>query len=110
MGFFGLSFQIAFVIDLINFLTMPTKIIYRFLRIIYKNCIEIIGKLYEFISKDKKKWITCPYPLKFINSNYRTSTFGILFIVFNITIFTSFYYIWLAIVIVFLTILEVFLF
>lgn len=109
LGFFGLSFQIAFIIDLINILTLPTKIIFGFLRVVYKNCIELIGKLYEFISQDKKKWITCPYPLKLINSNFRTSTFGILLIIFNITIFTSFYYLWLGIIIVFLTVLEVFL-
>lgn len=108
LGFFGLSFQLAFVIDVINVLTLPTKLIYKFLRVIYRNCIKAISKLYEFINTNEKNWITCPYPLEHINSNIRTSTFGLLLILFNLTIFTSFYYIWLAFIILFLTLLQVF--
>lgn len=107
LGFLGFSFQIAFVIDLINIFTLPTKVIYGVLRIVYKNCIEGIGKVYEFMNTNEKKWITCPYPLKLISPNFRTSTFGILIILIQITVFTSFYYIWLAFVIVMLNILQV---
>lgn len=105
LGFFGLSFQVAFIIDLVNVLTLPTKIIYGFLRVVYRNCIETIGELFEYVNTNEKKWITCKYPLKFLSPNFRASTFGIIIILFHLTVFTSFYYIWLALVIVLFTIL-----
>lgn len=67
----------------------------------------MIIKLYEFIKTDENKWITCPYPWKLITSYFRISAFAVLIILGHITVFTCFYYAWLGLVIVFLSIIQV---
>lgn len=61
LGFFGVSAQVAFMIDLVRITTLPTRLIYMLLRTIYSKSVALIIKVYEFITKNDKKWITCPY-------------------------------------------------
>ena len=106
-GFFGITTQIAFIMDMIDILTLPTKVIYTLLRWVYRKSINLIGKLYQFIQKDEEKWITCPYPKKYLTSNYRTAALMLLIVLAQLTVFTIFYYLWLCLVIVGLVIIQV---
>jgi hypothetical protein len=106
-GLFGVTTQLAFVMDLVSVLTLPTKMIYTFLRWLYSKSLEIIGKLYKFIGTDEEKWITCPYPEKWLTPNYRTAGLMLLIVLGQVTVFVAFYYIWLCLVIVALSVIQV---
>lgn len=65
-GYFGLSAQICLTIDIIVFLTFPTRIIYMILVSLYKLITKILDKLSLILKTAEKKWLTCriPYYLK----------------------------------------------
>jgi len=66
-----------------------------------------IGKLYQFITLNETKWITCPYPLKYVSVNYRIIALMILIVLVQIIAITIFYYAWLCFVMIGLVIAEV---
>lgn len=107
LGFFGITTQLAFILDLVHVLTLPTKIIYTALRWIYSHLVHKIGKLYQFITLDPTKWITCPYPRKYMTVYYRSTALMLLIILVQLTALTVFYYAWLCTIMVGLVMIQV---
>lgn len=108
LGYLGLSAQLAFTLDMIYIFTIPTILIYKLLALAYKLILKSIIFSYQILTRDPEKWITCEYKW-LLNSTkcVKVLALGVFVILVEALVFVSFYYLWLAIVILILTTLLV---
>ena len=108
LGYLGLSAQLAFTLDMIYIFTIPTILIYKLLALAYKLILKYIIFAYEILTRDRDKWITCQYKwLLNWSKSVKAFALAVFVILAEALLFVSFYYLWLAIVIIILTTLLV---
>lgn len=108
LGYMGITVQLALTIDIIYLFTIPTILIYRALASLYKYLLIVIGFLFEVLSRDFERWVSCPFPqIKKAPNCAKTFSLALLIIFVKVLLFVAFYYVWLAVIMIGLTLFLV---
>jgi hypothetical protein len=95
-GALGLSSQISLLLDIIYYLTLPTRLIYKLLAYIYSRLVIVIPILYEFITKDSQSWISCVYPKWMMGYYFRLAGIVIIILLAGFMGVVVGYYLWVV--------------
>lgn len=108
LGYLGITVQLALTIDIIYLFTIPTILIYRALASLYKYLLIVIGFFFEVLSRDFERWVSCPFPqIKKAPNCAKTFSLALLIIFVKVLLFVAFYYVWLAVIMIGLTLFLV---